>query len=801
MSTKLDGKNSIESIVNEMTLEEKLDFLTGKTTFSSYEFEKYGIPSILYLDSAAGVNLLQYTMEAVAQIEAQEQGENQKEKKNAGGLLVMMDNMALVKQVVSNIFQPEKLSGKAKKVCDYLYENVIPNGKFPSAFPAGMALGASWNPQAVRKVGEAVGMEAAAYKVDIMLGTPNVNIHRDPLNGRLFEGFSEDPHLVSALAPEIVKGVQAQGVGADVKHFAANNQETLRKGINEHIPERALYEIYFPGFKACVQNAKPMTVMSAYNKINGVDCAHNKRLLTDVLRDEWGFEGFVVSDWGAVYDQVEALKAGNDVDMPGPRDISPVLNAVKDGRLDEKAIDLAVRRVLLSIVDIMEMRKTRSTDFDRKISREAAYELAAESIVLLKNENNVLPLGKDCKLSFYGEKSKGFLLSGEGSGVVITDQATSMIKEAGLKTGEENVLFEKIAVDTEVVVVTAALSSSEGTDHTTMELEIDEKSMVMNALKEAKDAGKKTVLVLNSSGPVETQDFIDYADAVLWVSYPGMEGGRAAADILFGDVNPSGKLPLTFPRRYKDCPTNRNFPGEFGEVWYGEGIYVGYRYYDTKDIEPLFPFGYGLSYSEFEISDLKLQTEQWNMEEENTLRASVRVKNIGNMKGSEVVQIYVSHKNPTIAKPEKELKHFEKVCLQPGEEIDLMFKLDIEDLKSYDSAYKQWVAEPGTYRILVGNSSRNISCEQEFQLIGHSIYDFGADTPMIKILAEQKAVDVIRKHASGMVDVEQFLGSFDFMPYQAFGRAWTVTAGSFLDEKVSKELFEKICIDLKNIKL
>lgn len=802
MSTKLTNKSSIEMILKEMTVEEKALLLTGKTTFSSRDMERFDIPSIMYLDCASGINLMQYFMEVINKLKDNTLTvREEKNDGNMGSLLAMMGDAAVVYELTDNFFNPEKLSEEAKKIYDYLYENIIPNKKLPSAFPDGMALGASWNPELVKKVGEAVGIEAAAYRVDILLGSPNVNIHRDPLNGRLFEGFSDDPCLVSKLAPELVKGVQEQGIGADVKHYAANNQETLRQGINELISERALREIYFPGFKACAQDGKAMTIMSAYNKINGVECAHNKWLLTDVLKNEWGFDGFVVSDWGAVYVQAEAFAAGNDVDMPGPRDIRPIIQAIENGTLQESALDDSIRRFLSAIVDLKEMRLTRKKDFDRDFSKTAAYEMAAESMVLLKNEGKLLPLKKSSKVSFYGEKSKKFLPSGEGSALVITDQTTSLYDETAGYVGAGNVDFEEIKSDTDVVVITASLTSSEGVDHFDMELAASEKKMVMDAVNKAKKADKKVVLILNSGGPVETQDFIDDVDAMIWVFYPGMEGGRAAADILFGGINPSGKLPLTYPKRYKDCPTYGNFPGEGSEVWYGEGIYVGYRYYDKKDVEPLFPFGHGLSYTDFEISNLKLESDTWNKDKKDCMNVSLTVKNTGSIKGKEVIQLYLAQENSSLPKPLKELKAFRKVELAPGEEEEISFKLMLADLESYNEDFKQWDCEPGIYHVLSGNSSRNITCDESFRLVGHSIYDFGPKTQMIKILGEQKATAVIEKHLDGVVDTKEFFGSFGFMPYLSFELAWNQVAAINMKKEIADDLYGRICKDLKDILL
>ena len=800
MRAYLTDKKSIGNVIAAMTVEEKALLITGKSKATSNAFEKFGIPAIVSLDGISGINLNQYYMEAYTQNQlAENPGIEARIREGSEGMLQINEGLAAVTEVTEKGHRAANLSPEAKEIVEYTDKNMLTNGKLPSSFPVGMALGASWDRGLVYRIGEAVGKEAAAYHIDIVLGSPNVNIQRDPRNGRLFESFSEDPFLTASLAPEIVRGVQDQGVGANVKHFAANNQETRRFDINEHIPERALYEIYLPGFKACVQQGVT-SVMSAYNSINGTPCAHNKWLLTDVLKKEWGYKGYVVSDWGAVYNQVEALKAGNDVDMPGPRSISPILEAVADGRLSEKVLDEACYRYLSAVVDIIEMRKKRVKDFKREESIAAAYDLAAGSITLLKN-NGVLPLSKSARVSFFGDKCDGFLACGEGSAVVVTDQKTSLVEEAAQKVGADNISFRTLQPDADVVVITIASSSSEGTDHSDLELPEDEKQMALAAIRQAKDAGKPVVLILNSAGPVETGEFIDQADALLWVYYPGMQGGRAAADILFGDVNPSGKLPLTFPKRCKDCPSYGNFPGACDEVYYGEGIFVGYRYYDLKDVEPLFPFGYGLSYTKFDITDLKLSSDTFDLDAGGELTATVKVKNTGDMAGAEVVQLDIADEISQLPKPVKELKGFEKVVLAPGEEKNIIFKIKKEYLAGYDSKYHTWVSEPGWYRALVGNSSRSVACEQRFKAYGHSEYDFGPDTMMVRILNCPEAINVIDRCFEGIIPIEAVKEQVRYMPHMPFSAVWNniiaqavKAAGHDPDE-----LYAKVCDSLRKI--
>lgn len=465
---KLVDEASIPALLAEMSVKEKVDLLTGRSTFSSPEMPQYGIPSILYLDGATGVNLMQYMGELVGlrmSIEMDDakmeklpkKGEESNESNNESGSAFM----GLVPYATNSNPLPEEMPEKTKQIILHLrslIDGVRPNGEEPGCFPPGMLLGATWKPELIYKVGEAVGREAQAYGVDVLLGTPNTNIHRDPRNGRLFESFSEDPFLCSKMAPEFSKGVQDQGMVADVKHFAANNQETLRQGVNEHISERALREIYLPGFEAAVKEGKVGTVMSAYNSINGKPCAQNDWLLTQVLKEEWGFEGQVVSDWGAVYDQVEALKAGNDMDMPGPRGKERLYQAVESGEIGEERLNDAVARTLRMILQTPKFKGRKYTSIDNGLSRKAAYDAAVEGITLLKNDG-LLPLAKGTKVALFGKLCERFMESGSGSAQVDTGKFTSLVKEVGTKTSE--VLYEEIGDDTDTVIITAGASGQE----------------------------------------------------------------------------------------------------------------------------------------------------------------------------------------------------------------------------------------------------------------------------------------------------------------------------------------------------
>ncbi len=743
MKTKLVGKHSIPEIIAEMSLTEKLQLLTGETFFKSKAFEEYGIPSALFLDGGTGFNSMQMTMEIATQT-AREMAPVVPLEEYTDDVMGMNDfsAMTLLAQMGNMEGMSEEDQKKAGMIGMRLTQEMPDTSKL-GCYPPGMLLGATWNPDAVYQCGEALGRESVACGIDVLLGTPNVNLHRDPRNGRLFEGYSEDPHLISELAPAFVKGIQETGTIANVKHFAANNQETDRMGVNELIQERALRELYLPGFRACVQEGGCKTLMSAYNAINGTPCAQNPFLLKKILRGEWGFEGFVVSDWGAVYDRVEALAAGNDLTMPGPRSIAMLIEAVEDGRISMESVDQSVQHYLSVLLEMPVMKGRKYTQIDPVHSMKGAYLAAVEGITLLKN-NGVLPLSKDSNVSFYGAHSKDLITSGGGSAEVKTDCNTNPFDCTVTKLGENNVLFEEITDKTDAVIVTVSAFGSEGSDRNSMSLSAADADLMRNAIKAAKGKGKPVIALLNVVGPVELTEFVDDLDAVLCLYFPGMAGGQATADILFGDANPSGKLPLTFPKYYRDCPTFGNFPGENKEVMYGEGIYVGYRYYDKKQVEPLFPFGFGLTYTSFEFSDLAVP-EIADLSTNEFVSVSVKIKNTGKRHGKEVVQLYLKDEQSTLERPEKELKAFAKVALAPGEEKTVEFKLPSGAFSYYDVSQSSWVIEPGWFNVMVGNSSRDIALSAAMKLRCASSYAFRPDMTIKKIISEPKWMELLVK--------------------------------------------------------
>lgn len=792
--------DKIKTILEQMTIEEKADMVCGASNFCTADASRYGVPAIRMLDGGTGINYEQLIADLILSWRT-----NPRDEEEAW---LMKDFSATEERnVIFDYFRPDKLTEKEtkvwKKVREYLKEQFIKNTTnndttlafvemagdaaadimSPACFPCGMMLGATFNPDVVNQTGHALGREARAYGVSMLLGTPNINIHRDPLGGRLFEGFSEDPCLVAKLAPEYVKGVQAEGVAANIKHFAANNQEKNRQGINETISERALQEIYFPGFRACVEQAQPATVMAAYNKINGTACTANEWLLDGILRKYWGFEGMVVSDWGAVYDPIAALKAGNDLNMPGiTADPEKVVQAVEAGELIEEELDRNVARVL-ELMDTYGSPECydMSAQYIMDMSKQAAYKAACEGIVLLKNENGIFPIrskGKAGNDSVFETVSDEEVMSGVvlcGSGAIrlydcgtgsagITTDKNSSIYEGLIQNGVEVSIGipaagKRAGISTYICV--ARIPGMEGNDRNNMKLSVED-AQILNQMLDLKRENPmvKLGLILNVSGPVDLALWEHELDGIFCMFLPGMEGGHAMADILTGRVNPSGKLPLTFPKKHKDTPTYLNFPGDGYQVNYGEGIYVGYRYYDKKMVEPLYPFGHGLSYSHFEISNERAIADSVPVELvypdgkvdnkkmpvlTDSLRIAVDVINQGPeefSEGMEVVQLYISDPYATISKPVKELKAFKKIRLAYGEREKVTFTLTKEDFASFDSDLHQWVAEEGVYNILIGNSSRNIVCSMPVYLDAKTEYSYSLQTP-IKVLYENT---VTREH-------------------------------------------------------
>lgn len=657
--------DDIKVLIKKMTLEEKAGLCSGSDFWHTKAVERLSVPAVMVSDGPHGLR-------------KQEEG---------------ADHLGIHDSI--------------KAVC----------------FPAACATACSFDRTLLREMGSALGKECRAEGVAVLLG-PAVNIKRSPLCGRNFEYFSEDPFLAGELACAFVQGVQGEGAGVSVKHFAANNQETRRMSVSSEVSERALREIYFPAFEKVVKDAKPATVMCSYNKLNGVYASENEWLLTDVLRKEWGFGGFVVSDWYAVSDRVKGLKAGLDLEMPGgdEENDKKIVAAVRSGELPEEVLDEAVERMLRVI---LPLHKERTAPFDRERDHEKAVRIAEECAVLLKNEG-ALPLALGEDVLFVGEFVERPRFQGGGSSHINAWKAEGALAFAdgvryvrGFGTdgeGTQEEFSETLAAAKEVktVVVFAGLPDrfeSEGYDRTHIKLP-EAENVLIDALCEA---GNEVVVVLHNGSPVE-MPWIGKVNAVLEMYLAGEGAGEAAVRLLTGAANPSGKLAETFPLRLEDAPSYLNFPGDRERVRYAEDVFVGYRYYDSKKEEVLFPFGHGLSYTTFEYSDLQLSSGEWS--EGERLKVTLTVTNTGKRVGKEIVELYVSDQSGEAVRPVHELKGFEKVALQPGESKKVTFELGGRAFAFFDEKAHDWRVPNGTFVLEVGASSRDIRLTAEVAVHG-----------------------------------------------------------------------------------
>jgi beta-glucosidase len=645
---------------------------------------------------------------------------------------------------------------------------------FSTAWPVGTLLASSWDTSLVKKVGAAFGNEIKEYGIDFILG-PGVNIHRNPLGGRNFEYYSEDPLVSGKMAAAIINGIQSQGVGATIKHFAANNQETNRNTVNTIASERGLREIYLKNFEIAIKNSQPWAVMSSYNLINGTYTSESRDLITTILKDEWGFKGFVMTDWFGGKDVIAQMKAGNNLLMPGTSaQVKEIIDAVKNGQLSESVLDeniAGILRVMLQTPTFKSYQYSNHPDLKQhaQVSREAA----SESMVLLKDNGSALPIKNSASVAVFGNHAYDLIAGGTGSGDVNKAYAVSLaegLTNAGYKTDKEvqqayvnylndysakhpkkNLLvemmnptpmapeytFDKNSVDQRAAAADVAIfyigrNAGEGNDRKVAgdyELTDQEKAMLLIVTDAFHSKHKPVVVVLNIGGVIDVASFSDKVDAILLAWQPGEEGGNAIADILSGKVNPSGKLATTFPASYNDESSAKNFPGKefsdrattgmFGmkqvpaEVTYEEGIYVGYRYFNSFSVKPAYEFGYGLSYTSFDYSPVKLNTSSFD----GKLTATVTVTNKGKIAGKEVVQLYLNAPQDKLDKPSEELKGFAKTgLLQPGKSETITFTLNADDLASFDTNTSSWIAEAGKYNVSIGASSLDIKSTSSFNL-------------------------------------------------------------------------------------
>ncbi len=664
MDTNPDIEARIEDLLRHMTWAEKIALMSGQDKWRTAAIERLGIPALIMTDGPHGVR---------------------------------------------NEVAPGRTTGPT------------------TAFPTGVSLAASWNPELVERVGAALGEETRGMGCDVLLG-PCVNIVRHPLAGRNFESYSEDPCLAGQIGAAWVRGVQSRGVGASLKHFACNNQETERMRGNSVVDERALREIYLAHFQRIVQEARPWTVMCAYNRLNGAYCSENAHLLREILKGEWGFDGVVVSDWGANHTIAESARGGLDIEMPGPPKYYGNLleEAVYTWQVEKEAVDDAARRVLrlLARVGKLGPRDAPAGSVNTPEHQALAREAAEEAITLLKNERGVLPLSPRAlhSLAVLGPNATCGVVSGGGSSYVEPPYRVSPLEGLQARLPEGAIRYEEgcghkvqpdearatiaQAVDAarkaEVAVILAGYPDryeTEGADRPDLGLTGHQDELIQAVAA----ANPNTVVVLNVGAPV-AMPWLESVVAVVLAYYPGLENGNAVARVLLGEVNPSGKLPVTFPKRLEDTPAYINYPGG-REVRYGEGMFVGYRYYDARDVEPLFPFGHGLSYTSFTYSDLRLPA---TVQPGEPVQVAVTVTNSGNRPGKEVVQLYLHNVDTGLPGPIKALKRFAKVELQPGEARQVSWTLDERDLAFYNPVRQGWVVEPGSWEVLVGSSSRDI---------------------------------------------------------------------------------------------
>ena len=728
------GKNSVKEVIAAMTVEEKATLLIGM----GFNIDIPGLPAVSENDRR--------TPERVA---------------GAAGRTHAIPRLNIPSLTLSD--------GPAGVRIDPKRNNDGSKTYYATGFPIATLLASTWDPETVNRVGAAMGSEVRDYGIDVLLA-PALNIHRNPLGGRNFEYYSEDPLVTGKMTAAFVSGVQSNGVGTSIKHFAVNNQEFNRMQSNSVVGERALREIYLKGFEIAVKESQPWTVMSSYNLINGTYASQSSDLLTAILRGEWGFNGLVMSDWFGGNDAAAQLRAGNDLLMPGFRaQYQAILNAASDGTLSQKQLDTNVERVLNMVLQSPTFRQVSySNQPDLKSNAQVVRERAAEGMVLLKNENNALPIAPG-RVALFGNASYDLFAGGTGSGnvnkkyVVSVDEglaAAGFTIDEPLRQNYKEFIADQIAkrpkprpfmppgpipemavtsdrlqqlaTENAIAVFTLGRSSGEFEDRKVEDdfgLTKIEQHMIESISSAFHAKGKKVVVVLNVGGPVEIASWRSRVDGILLAWQPGQEGGNSITDVLSGKVNPSGKLATTFPVSYSDVPSAKTFPGREligvppllnnpfagkpAEAVYDEGIYVGYRYYDTFGVKPAYEFGYGLSYTTFLYGDVKLSANRF----EAPLKVKLTVKNTGKAPGKEVVQLYVSAPAQKLKKPASELRAFAKTrLLRPGESETISFSLSPKDLASFDAATSSWIAEAGTYSVNLGASSRDIKASRKFEL-------------------------------------------------------------------------------------
>lgn len=730
--------NNIDEIVKELTLEEKVHLIVGASMS-----ERMASGEVGYTDSIVP---------------------------GAAGITFAIERLGIPTIIFAD--GPAGLHISAKRKND-------PNTYYCTGFPVGTHMAATWNDDIIYQVGQAMGNEVKEYGVDVILA-PGVNIMRNPLCGRNFEYYSEDPLLSGKTAAAIINGIESNGVGTSIKHFAANNQEINRLGNDSRVSLRALREIYLRNFEIAIRNSQPWTIMTSYNYLNGRYTSQNRGLLEDVLRNEMGFEGVVVTDWGAGLDPVEQVASGNDMIQPGDNEqYETIVKAVLEGKLSEKAINTSVKRILQLIVKTPSFANYKhSNNPDLKAHAKVTRDVASEGFVLLKNQSDALPMAKDSRIALFGASSYDFIAGGRGSGDVnkayvvdlregllssgaVLDSKLDSLYTTHAKNERERIapmdahrrwtvytlrpneirdprsLVQGSAKRADMAIITFSRHAAEGFDRhieRDFNLHIDERALLNEVSREFRAAGKPVVVVLNISGPIEIASWRDKADAILVCWLPGQEGGNAVADVLQGNQSPSGHLPMSFPLNYADVPS-QNFPINVPETGlnqsfenfsrvhryydqpnidytnYEEDIYVGYRHYTTRNIKVAYPFGFGLTYSDFNITNMKVKNTK------NLITVSCQVTNIGKHAAKQVVQLYSTELKPLEDRPIIELRGYRKTpTLKPGESCNITIEISPEDLSYYSEEAKSWKLTAGEYLLSLGFSSEDLRINQNITI-------------------------------------------------------------------------------------
>ena len=704
------NREKIRDLVSQMTLEEKAGLCSGEDFWHTKAVERLGIPSVMVSDGPHGL----------------------RKQDEAADHLGINDSI--------------------KAVC----------------FPAGCALASSFDRELAEKMGETIGQECQAENISTILG-PAVNIKRSPLCGRNFEYYSEDPYAASEMSAAFIQGVQSKNVGTSLKHFLANNQEKRRMTNSSDVDERTLREIYMAAFEGAVKNGKPWTVMNSYNRVNGKYVGESKKYLTDLLRDEWGFDGYVVSDWGAVNDRVEALKAGMDLEMPSSNGVNDALivKAVQAGTLDEETVDLACERIL-NIVFRYIANRDENAVFDKEKDHETAASVEEECIVLLKNDSDengkhILPLNKEQKVAFIGKYAEAPRYQGGGSSHINSWKVESALEAV---KGLADVVYAKgfddvedkadeileaeavqAAKDADAAVIFAGLPDSfesEGYDRTHLNLPDCQNRLIDKIC----DVQKNVVVVLHNGSPV-VMPWKDRVSAIVEAYLGGQAVGKAEVKVLFGEVNPSGRLSETFPNRLEDTPCYLTYGKGKDHAEYREGVFVGYRYYTTREMDVQYPFGYGLSYTTFGYSSLTVDKNE--LTDAETLSVSVDVENTGDRTGKEVVQLYVAPVSFEVLRPVRELKGFEKVSLESGEKKTVTFSLDDRDFAVWNAELHCWDVPDGAYRIQICRNAQEVILETEVHVKNtkRPRRKYTVNTCMGELLADPKAQQIVGQMMGG----------------------------------------------------